>query len=133
VDTSPVSVPVSAKGGLHDPRHVCYDSNMDYAAHRRHYRENHKTVGCKIMHMLGVPLIAGSLIVVFFQPAIAVGMFVAGWALPFSGHFFFEKNRPVLLGNPCNWHTYWYGLVFASQEWWKLLTRRRLTDDSEDK
>ncbi len=106
---------------------------MGYAEQRRHYRESHRTVGCKITHMCGVPLIVASLVTVFFSPRVALGLFAVGWALAFSGHLLFEKNQPVVFENPGNPLTYLYGLLFAAGEWKKVLRRRPLAEDPEER
>ena len=106
---------------------------MDLAAHRRHYRENHRSVGCKITHMFGVPLIVASLVTLFFAWKLAAAMFVVGWALQFAGHFVFEGNKPVLFADPSNPLTYFYAVIFVAEEWWRVITFRPLTSDPDDK
>ena len=106
---------------------------MDFAAHRRLYRREHRTLGCKLTHMFGVPLIVASLITLFFAWKLAIGMFVVGWLLQFTGHFVFEKNKPVLFADPSNPLTYFYAVIFVAEEWWKLLTFQGLGGDDEEK
>lgn len=105
---------------------------MDFAAHRRLYRQEHRTVGCKLTHMVGVPLIVASLITLFFAWKLALGMFVLGWVLQFTGHFVFEKNKPVLFSDPSNPLTYFYAVIFVAEEWWHLLTFQGLGGDSDE-
>lgn len=102
---------------------------MDLAAHRRHYRQNHRTIGCKLTHMFGVPLIVASLVTLFFAWKLALGMFVFGWALQLAGHFLFEKNNPVLFANPGNPLTYFYAVIFVAEEWWQVITLRGLQEE----
>lgn len=104
---------------------------MDFKAHRRHYRQNHRTLGCKVTHMFGVPLIVLTLPALFFSWKLALACFVFGWFLQFIGHFVFEKNKPVLFSDPSNPLTYFYAIIFVMEEWGKLLTGRSLTDDSD--
>jgi len=101
---------------------------MDYQAQKRLYQEQHRTVGCKVTHMFGVPMIYASLVVVFFSWPTALALFGVGWVLQFTGHYVFEKNRPVFLTDPKNPFTYIAALVFVAEEWWKLLTTGTLKD-----
>lgn len=99
-----------------------------FEKHMQFYREQHSTLGCKITHMFGVPLIAASLPVVFLHWQLGIAMFVIGWILQFIGHFVFEKNSPVFLGNPLDWKTYWSAIVFVSEEWGKALSGKPLVE-----
>lgn len=102
---------------------------MTFAEHRLHYRRNHQTIGCRLTHMVGVPLILFSLpAFFFFGAACGLGSFVVGWFLQFLGHFAFEGNKPVLFGNPSNPYTYFYAIIFVLEEWWKLLTFQSMRD-----
>jgi uncharacterized membrane protein YGL010W len=92
-----------------------------------HYRAHHRTVGCKITHLFGVPMIALSLPVLLFNRKLGAGLFLGGWALQFIGHFVFEKNRPMLFKDPTDPLTYCSALIFVAQEWLHLLRGGRLT------
>ena len=105
---------------------------MDFSAHRRHYRANHRTLGCKVTHMFGVPLIVASLVTLFFAWKLALLMFGIGWALQFAGHYLFEGNKPVLFADPSNPLTYFYAVIFVAEEWWKLITFQGLSDDGDE-
>lgn len=105
---------------------------MDFAAHRQNYRDNHRTIGCKVTHMFGIPIIFVSLIVLFFSWKLGLGMFVGGWILQFIGHYVFEGNRPVLFGSPLNPIIYIYALVFALEEWVQLITTGSLASQDEE-
>src|SRR5215831_2931449 len=100
---------------------------MDYRTYRNYYKEHHRTLGCKITHMIGVPLIVFSSIVVFFDWEVALTMFFAGWALQFAGHLIFEKNEPALFAQPKKPLSYYYAVVYVAEQWWKLLTFAPLT------
>ncbi len=101
-----------------------------FSQHMRYYREQHSSLGCKITHMFGVPLIAVSLPMVFFDWRLSLCMFVFGWILQFIGHYFFQKNSPVFLEDPKNPLTYFSALVFVSEEWGKVLTGKPLVGQS---
>jgi uncharacterized membrane protein YGL010W len=99
--------------------------------HQKHYREQHSTVGCKITHMIGVPMIAVSIPIMFFSWQIGLSLFVVGWIFQFIGHFVFEKNKPVLMKDPKNPFTYVSALVFVTQEWFRLLSGKRLVEQTK--
>ena len=99
-----------------------------FADHQRAYREQHRTLGCKITHMFGTPIIAASIPLFLYDWRIGGGLFIFGWILQFIGHYVFEKNKPVFFGNPLNPGTYLAALIFASQEWARLLSGRPLVD-----
>ena len=102
---------------------------MTFQEHKKMYRSQHKTVGCKVTHMFGIPMIVTSLVLFFFNWPLALGLFVGGWALQFIGHFVFEKNRPVLFQDPTNPFTYFYAVIFVGEEWVRLFTKGTLKDD----
>lgn len=84
---------------------------------RANYEAQHTTPGCKLTHMIGVPMIVLSLPVFFFSRRSAATLFGVGWLLQFSGHLIFEKNNPVFLENPGNPYTYLAALLFVRDEW----------------
>lgn len=92
--------------------------------HMAHYRAEHRTIGCKITHMVGVPTIVGSFPTIVFDWQIGLAMLVFGWTLQFAGHRYFERNKPVLMADPKNLLTYLSALIFVSQEWIQVLTGR---------
>ncbi len=87
------------------------------AQERAKYASRHTTIGCKVTHMIGVPMIALSLPVLFFNRRGALTLFGAGWVLQFAGHLIFEKNSPVFLEDPLNPYTYAAALLFVQDEW----------------
>jgi uncharacterized membrane protein YGL010W len=100
--------------------------------HQEHYRAHHRTVGCKLTHLFGVPMIALSIPALLFNRKLSASLFFTGWALQFIGHFVFEKNKPMLFKDPKDPLTYCSALIFVTQEWLSLLNGGRLTgDDSQ--
>jgi uncharacterized membrane protein YGL010W len=99
-----------------------------FEEHMQFYREQHTTLGCKLTHMFGIPMIAASVPIVFFDWRIAVALFGAGWALQFIGHYVFQKNSPVFLGDPKNPYTYLTAIVFVTEEWARLLSGQPLVE-----
>jgi uncharacterized membrane protein YGL010W len=82
------------------------------------YAAGHSKTGTRITHMVGIPLIVASLPVLPIAPPLAVGMFTAGWALQFIGHYVFEKNDPAFFGDRANLVV---GVIWSALEWGELL------------
>ena len=89
------------------------------------YQMEHTSTGCKITHMFGVPMIALSLPLLFFDRKKALMLFTAGWILQLTGHYLFERNKPTLTKNPFDPLTYMASLIFVSKEWLSLLSSRK--------
>lgn len=102
-----------------------------FQAHMDLYRREHRTLGCKITHMIGVPMIVASLPALLVDWPLSIALFVIGWILQFAGHYVFEHNRPVLLANPKNPLTYFAAIVFVTDEYKRLLTGRPLVDPAQ--
>lgn len=85
------------------------------------YRTGHTTLGCRIMHMIGIPMIMASFIAGYHNLLIGVGLFVIGWTLQFLGHTVFEKNSPLFLSDPLNPLSYTTAVIFIAQEYGQLL------------
>lgn len=106
---------------------------MDLAEYRRHYKAKHTTIGCKLSHMVAVPIIVASLVIAFFALKLALVMLVGGFSTLWLGHFLFEKNRPALFTEAMNPLIYLTAVIFVAEEWWHLITFQGLSDDSDDK
>lgn len=102
-----------------------------FQAHMQHYRAEHRTIGCKVSHMIGVPMIVASFPMLIFSWRWAISLFVIGWIFQLVGHRYFEKNRPVLTADPANPMTYFAAIIFVAQEWASVLTGRGLGDSGE--
>lgn len=63
------------------------------------YKAEHKHPMNKLTHLIGIPMIVVSLVWVFFNWKVGVGLFVLGWIFQFIGHAF-EGNRPAFFSNP---------------------------------
>ncbi|MBY0550729.1 MAG: DUF962 domain-containing protein [Candidatus Obscuribacterales bacterium] len=88
-----------------------------FQSERAKYESNHRTPGCRVTHMFGVPMIILSLPVFFFNRKGGLTLFAVGWILQFYGHLVFEKNSPVFLENPWNPNTYVSALSLVGNEW----------------
>lgn len=98
------------------------DAQLDY------YRSQHTTTGCKVTHLFGVPMIALAVPFLFINFRRGVTLFVAGWLLQFIGHYFFEKNRPVIVSEATNPLVPIAALIVVGQLWAKVLTGQPLTE-----
>ena len=65
------------------------------------YREDHRHPVNHVLHVgVGWPMAAVSVILVPFHPLWSLGLFVAAYAIMFSGHFVFERNIPTVFKHP---------------------------------
>ena len=65
----------------------------------RKYKEDHQHPMNKATHMIGIPMILISLPLMFFVPAVGIGLFVLGWIFQFIGHAF-EGKPPSFFSDP---------------------------------
>jgi uncharacterized membrane protein YGL010W len=63
------------------------------------YRRVHRHPVNQALHAVGIPMIIVSLVWVFFNWKIGLGLFVLGWILQFIGHAF-EGKAPAFFSNP---------------------------------
>jgi uncharacterized membrane protein YGL010W len=78
--------------------------------------------------MVGVPLIFLSLPIFLRHRQTGLKLFAAGWALQFVGHYFFEKNQPVLFSRDTHPMTILASAVYVYQSWARLLSGRPIVD-----
>jgi len=77
-----------------------------------YYRTQHTSKGVKASHLVGMPIIAASLPL----------MFIGGWAIQILGHRFFEKNLP---STHKGWITYQLtGVIDVCEQYGEMLARR---------
>ncbi len=95
--------------------------NQSFAQALEYYRSQHQTKGCQLTHLFGVPLIAISLPLMFFNLRRGLAIFAAGWCLQFIGHFYFEKNKPVVITRVANTYVPLAALVVVGQYWRTIL------------
>jgi len=69
----------------------------NYEKRLAYYQSQHRSVGCKVTHMIGIPIIALSVPMLFFRPKLSLQLHLIGWILQFIGHYVYEHNKPVLL------------------------------------
>jgi len=102
----------------------------DFQDEINYYRSQHRTVGCKVTHLFGVPMIALSLPFTIWNFRRGLSLFVAGGILQLIGHYVFEKNSPVILSKNKSMWTPLVSLVVISQYWLQVFQGQALTDDT---
>ena len=66
-----------------------------FADKMAYYRTQHTSKGVRATHLIGTPIIAAGVPLLFAKPSVGATMFVGGWAMQILGHRVFEKNLPV--------------------------------------
>lgn len=74
------------------------------------YKSKHQHPLNKLCHIIGIPMITVSWLLVFFNWRGALALFVVGWILQFVGHAI-EGNRPAFFQNP---------VYFFVGPWWLI-------------
>jgi uncharacterized membrane protein YGL010W len=82
------------------------------------YEEEHKNLGTKLTHMIGIPMIVAALPIIPFSPALGIGLFVLGWIFQLIGHAVFEHNKPSFTGD---WFYLLIGPVWVAIEFARLV------------
>ncbi|HEY9684196.1 MAG TPA: DUF962 domain-containing protein [Oculatellaceae cyanobacterium] len=103
----------------------------EFEERRAYYRSQHRTVGCKVTHMIGIPLMVMSIPTLLFNRKMALQMQAGGLALQFIGHYVFEHNKPVLLEtrDPL---VLIAALQFCGEQWWLVLQGKGLEESCEE-
>ncbi|MBL1262290.1 Mpo1-like protein [Methylomicrobium sp. RS1] len=82
------------------------------------YLSEHANRVSRRLHFAGTSIALALLVAAFAVPAgwlVAVAL-VQGYALAWSGHFFFEHNRPATFRYP------WLSFLCDWRMWWDMLT-----------
>ena len=83
---------------------------------------NTRRTGVRATHLVGTPIIAAGLPLVFAKPRVGAAMFVGGWAMQIIGHRLFEKNLP---STHKGWITYQLtGVIHVCEQYGEMLARR---------
>ena len=101
-----------------------------------YYRTQHTSRGARITHLVGTPVIAAGIPLLFTKPRAGLPMFLGGWLLQIAGHRFFEHNLP---STHKGWITYQLtGVIHVcenlshegdqndSAEWWMMTLKTRV-------
>ena len=93
-----------------------------FADKMAYYRTQHRSRGVKTAHLVGTPIIAAGLPMMFGKPKVGAPMFIGGWALQILGHRLFEKNLP---STHKGWITYQLtGVIDVCEQYGEMLARR---------
>ena len=95
--------------------------NLEFEQALLYYKNQHQSVGCILTHLFGVPMLALSLPVMLLNFRRGLTLFAAGWALQLFGHFYFEKNKPVLFGRSRSLLVPLAALFMVWQYWRQIL------------
>ena len=116
---------------MRDTETACQSTPDKFADSLAYYKSQHRTIGCKLTHMLGVPMIALSVPMVLFNKRAAGQLQIFGWMLQLIGHYVFEGNKPVLLETKSP-YTIVAALVFVAEEWRKVAKNEPLVELAPD-
>ena len=59
------------------------------------YETDHRTLGNRVLHMVGIPLVWMALPFAFASPLVAIFLLVAGLAIQSSAHTMFEASAEI--------------------------------------
>jgi hypothetical protein len=97
-------------------------ASAPFADKMTYYRDRHSSLGVRITHLLGTPVIATGIPLLWAKPRVGVPMFVGGWLVQIAGHALFEHNLP---STHKGWITYQLtGLIHVCEQYGELLARR---------
>lgn len=86
------------------------------------YDAQHETLGCKVTHMIGIPLMLLAPVVAVFMWKLGLIVMAAGIGLQFIGHLVHEQNFPALINSDDPLRTIEIGVKKCAQWWKQLLT-----------
>ena len=96
------------------------------------YRTRHLTTGCKITHMIGIPMLLAVVPTSFSANAsLAAILLIGGIVFQFSGHWIFEKNEPTLMETH-DLMTIPASIVFCAEQWRDVFVGKWLRDNGCD-
>jgi hypothetical protein len=86
------------------------------------YRGQHASKGVRVTHLIGTPIIAAGLPLMFARPRVGAPMFIGGWTMQILGHRLFEKNLP---STHKGWITYQLaGVIDVCEQYGEMLAHR---------
>jgi len=95
---------------------------MKESAEEREYAIAHQSLGCRLHHMVGIPMLIASLPIMLLSPLAGQIFFVGGLVHQIAGHLIYEGNFPAIInsGNPLK--TMWVAIKFVYRDWKRLIT-----------
>ena len=79
------------------------------------------TLGCRVSHMVGIPLLLVSLVLIWFNLILATCTFSLGCLIQVYGHVYYEHNKHVINDYPI---ALVCGIIFCVEEWIKVFRGR---------
>lgn len=93
-----------------------------FTAKVAYYRTQHTSRGVRLTHLIGTPVIAAAIPLLFAKPRVSAPMFLGGWVFQIAGHRIFERNLP---STHKGWVTYQLaGVIHVYEQYGELLARR---------
>jgi hypothetical protein len=82
-----------------------------------YYLREHSNLVCRKLHFIGTCAVIALALLFFFTgiPAVLIFIPVVGYGFAWTGHFFFEKNRPATFKHPL------YSLMGDFKMFWEIL------------
>jgi hypothetical protein len=97
-------------------------ADAPFSAKMAFYRTQHTSRGVRLTHLVGTPVIATAMPLLFARPRVGVPMFLGGWIFQIAGHRVFEHNMP---STHRGWITYQLaGVIHVCEQYGELLARR---------
>lgn len=96
-----------------------------------YYRTQHRTPGCKLTHMFGVPLLLMAPPAALVSKKAALVCVAAGTGLQIAGHRIFEGNQPTLT-ETYDLTTIAASLIFVAEEWTDVITGQWIAKNGFD-
>ena len=98
-------------------------SREDFVNWYRMYARKHRTTGCRITHLIGVPTLILSVPALIKRPPLGFLLIAVGYSFQMIGHYVFEKNQPVLLETK-DLRVIPVAFAFVARDWHRVLTGR---------
>lgn len=88
-----------------------------------YYRSQHRSVGVRATHLVGIPGAAAALPLLLARPRVGAAVFAVSWSIQVAGHRIFERNSPALTKGFVTYQL--CGLAFWCEEMGDLVSRAR--------
>jgi hypothetical protein len=79
-----------------------HDRFASFADFYPYYLSEHRTPACRRLHFIGTALVLMVLVlaIALRNPWLLVAIPLAGYGFAWTGHFFFDRNRPATFRHP---------------------------------
>ncbi|GIV32486.1 MAG: membrane protein [Chitinophagales bacterium] len=100
-----------------------------------YYLTQHRAFSCRMLHFIGTGLVIAILLITLLTGKwwLFALMPVAGYGFAWTGHFFFERNKPAAFHNPlyslaCDFIMFWH--ILSGQISQKIAQAEKLYPDA---